>query len=268
MIKKKRKNIFFIFAVMILLIFFHILGLLNPIEKNITKILNPILSKIYFINSGFRFIYSQDNDEGNLLEKNKILREENNKLIASNAKLEILKGENDLLRESLNFLNKKKFNYILGNIIFYNNSININTKKTITIDKGLTDNIINGLIVIDSQGIVIGKIHKTKNNISEILLTNDSNFKLAVMLLGDNKTSGIVEGELGLSTKMKFISQSKKLEKNQIIITSGLEKNIPKGLVVGKIASINKESNELWQSAIIKPMIDYKILNIATILTP
>ncbi|MBU2416305.1 rod shape-determining protein MreC, partial [Patescibacteria group bacterium] len=70
----------------------------------------------------------------------------------------------------------------------------------------------------------------------------------------------------GLTIKMDFIPQNKRINNEDIVITSGLEKNIPKGLVIGKITRINKNNNEVWQNAIIEPLADLDNLIIVSVL--
>jgi len=59
----------------------------------------------------------------------------------------------------------------------------------------------------------------------------------------DNKfetTSGVIQGEYNLIVKMKYVSLSQKVEVGDIVITSGLEENIRRGIIIGEVAEINK----------------------------
>jgi len=52
------------------------------------------------------------------------------------------------------------------------------------------------------------------------------------------------------------------------VVTSGLEEKIPGGLVIGKVTKVNSDSNEVWQSADIEPLIDFDHLTMVSILLP
>ena len=67
---------------------------------------------------------------------------------------------------------------------------------------------------------------------------------------------------------MDFIPQSVNLEIDDLVITSGLEGSIPRGLQVGKIFEINKESNELWQSAFVDPLSNLNNIFIVSVIIP
>ena len=147
--------------------------------------------------------------------------------------------------------------------------------QSIVIDKGSRDGLFAGLAVVSSsslgdtgQGIIIGKVVNVKDNLAEIYLVTNKNYKLAAAILGESKTSGIVAGELGLTIKMEFIPQTENIKPGDLVATSGLEQNIPRGLVIGRVTKVIKENNEVWQSAIIEPQIDLDSLSIVAILLP
>ena len=71
-----------------------------------------------------------------------------------------------------------------------------------------------------------------------------------------------------LTVNMVFISQTEKIEIGNIVVASGLEKNIPRGLVIGRVSKVEKESNELWQSAVIEPIANLDELIIISVLLP
>ena len=64
------------------------------------------------------------------------------------------------------------------------------------------------------------------------------------MLLNQDRSIGIIEGGFGLTIRMTFIPQQEIVEIGNIIVTSGLEKNVPRGLVIGEVASVEKEPFE------------------------
>jgi len=89
---------------------------------------------------------------------------------------------------------------------------------------------------------------------------------LAATIYGEDKTNGIIQGELGLTTKMKFIPLLKKIKIDDLVVTSGLEANIPKGLVVGKVSVVNKENNGIWQEAIVTPLDSIEYLSVVSVI--
>ncbi|MEA3464193.1 MAG: rod shape-determining protein MreC [Patescibacteria group bacterium] len=265
--KTGTKKLAIFMAVIGLLIFLHITRVLIPVESFITGILRPLLSGFYSVSSSVRATYNEQTSKEDLFARIKQLESHANQLTVENAKLKMLEQENQILRQYLKFSAKSKQNYVLCNIIS-RGRIDNPVMQGIIIDRGAKDGLFPGLAVVSGQGIIIGKIIAVKNNIAEVYLITNQACKLAAVMQNQNKTSGIIQGELGLTVRMEFIPQTEKIKIGGLVVTSGLERGIPRGLVIGKVNQIIKESNELWQSAIIEPLVDFDELTIVSVLLP
>ena len=276
MIKLNIKKYITVIAVIMLLLFLHYSKLLNPIESLLAKWLEPIAKVFYSMSSDLSQTYLDQTAKVDLAAELKESREIINQLTAENVELKFLKEENLTLRKQLNFLAKSGERYIMANIISRGElEGEPEDSQSIVIDKGSRDGLFAGLAVVSSsslgdtgQGIIIGKVVNVKDNLAEIYLVTNKNYKLAAAILGESKTSGIVAGELGLTIKMEFIPQTENIKPGDLVATSGLEQNIPRGLVIGRVTKVIKENNEVWQSAIIEPQIDLDSLSIVAILLP
>lgn len=265
---KKNRVVTFL-AVIGLLVFLYFIGVLKPAENFISRMLNPVLSDFYSLGSDIRFAYNKQTTKVDLFSEVEGLRKEVNRLTEENANLKTLEQENEILREHLDFYNNKEYNYVLANVISRGEIGDLEGQiEKIVIDRGGNSGVISGAAVVSSEGIVVGKVSVVKENISEVLLSNNSKCKFAATILNEDKTSGITEGKLGLTIEMNFIPQDREVKDNDIIITSGLEQLIPRGLVIGKIVGVQQDSNELWQIATIEPMVSPESLIIVSVLLP
>ncbi len=276
MFKIKTKDIFMVMAVIGLLIFLHFIKILSPIENIIISILNPLTSGIYSVSTDLHTAYDKQTDKRDLLKIVEDLEEKTKQLTVENTELDNLREENEKLRQHLKFLTKNEFDYILANIIF-RDILEDSTKlsQAIIIDKGSQDGLYPGLAVVSSQGVLVGKVIEVKKNIAKVLLVTDSKCKLAATIQSQSqddsesyKTIGVAEGELGLTIKMNFIPQTKKISVGDTVITSGLEKNIERGLLIGRVTQVDNSSNEVWQSVTIEPLADLDDLFIVSVLLP
>jgi len=264
-----RKKILIYLAVIGLLVFLYAFNLLGPLNKVIYNILNPIFSGFQSVSSNIRLTYNEQTDKIDLREHIKELENQVNQLTEENARLKILENENGILREHLGFLVKNEYNYVMSNVISRGDAVETSgMEETIIIDKGAKDGVYPGLAIVSGQGIIIGKVAEVKENISQVNLTNSNKCKLAATILNEDKTNGITEGELGLIIKMEFIPQEEEVNIGDIIVTSGLEQAIPRGLVIGKVTQAEKENNEIWQFATLEPLIKAQDLVIVSVLIP
>ncbi len=277
MLKLNVKKYVVIASAVMLIIFSHYAGFLDTIENFLIKKFNPALSFFYSLSSGINKTYMDQSSKMDLSGELMQAEEKINQLIAENARLRFLKEENAELRKSLNFLDGGNRRYLMSNIISRGGFMGNDGEagQSAVIDKGSADGLLAGLAVVNStvignsiQGIVVGKITDVKEHISEIHLATSKNIKFAASILGENKTSGIASGELGLTIKMDFIPQTENIRQGDIVATSGLEKNIPRGLAIGRIGKVIKENNEVWQSASVEPLVDLDSLSIVSVLLP
>lgn len=267
MYKINTKKYIWVTAVIVLFIFLHFTKIIAPIESLIVKAFNPVLSSLYSASSYLRITYNERSEREELTNKVKRLEVEVTDLIVESARLKSLEEENQVLREYLKFFKENESSFVIGNIIARQRINSGDFDQNIIINKGIDDGIKVGAAVV-SRDTIIGKVVEASNNISEICLITNRNCKLAATIQNIEKTSGIISGELGLTIKMEFIPQNEEVNIGDTVITSGLEERIPRGLVMGRIKDINKESNKLWQSATIEPLVDLDDLIIVSVLVP
>jgi len=262
--------------IILLLVFFHYTGLLKPLEAVLRRALAPAAKSLYSASLHLSGIFQDQSANKNLAEELSRAKEEISRLTAQNAELKFLEEENSVLRKNLNFLRRAGGHYLMANVISRGAlAAESGNSQSVVIDKGARDGLFPGLAVVSStadgartQGAIIGKVAKVKENISEIYLVTNKNCKLAVAILGENKTTGIAQGELGLTVRLDFIPQTENIKIGDLVATSGLEENIERGLVVGRVVRVAKENNQVWQSAVIEPLLNLDNMTLAAILLP
>jgi rod shape-determining protein MreC len=269
MLKRNKEQILKYGAVIGLLVFLYFIGLARPVANIISQISGPFLANLHSLSSVWRGSGNGNLTKEELATENEELKKEINSLLKENARLKAVAEENIKLRQSLNFFEKNNYHYLLGRVISRGELVNFSSRaEEIIVNRGARDGVVPGLVVLDSEGIVVGKVAAVKEATAKVYLTTSRQCKLAATISGQSQTSGITEGELGLTIKMNFIPQEKEIRVGDIVVTSGLEQYIPAGLVIGRITEINKESSELWQTANLTPLADFNQLTIISILLP
>lgn len=175
------------------------------------------------------------------------------RLTAEVARLSAVEAENEQLRQQLNFFQRQNFNrfttYVLSKDPFNSNFL--------TLSAGTNNGIEVGQPVIVGEGILIGKIIgvETERSLVELLTSDVS--KVPAMTTDESQTSGLLQGKLGTSLILQYVPSSVQLKEGEIVVTSGLEQQVPRGLVIGSIASIEQSNSEIFSSAVVKPAVDY-----------
>lgn len=131
--------------------------------------------------------------------------------------------------------------------------------KSFIIDKGSRDNIKLHDCVITPEGL-IGYIDKIYINSSVVKTILHEDTAIGIYNT-NNSESGILTGTIELAyknmAKMKYLSRQSSAKPDDIIITSGISDNFPKGILIGKIIKLKQESNNTSYFGLIKPFCDF-----------
>ncbi len=263
MLRFKAKNYFFLGFVLSLLIFFHYLGWLNPVENGARVLLIPITTKINHWRISSQDSYSSLSDPKTTAEQYSECLSKNQDLEVANAKLKDLEKENNEIRKQLNFFHRRNFTSVAADIVGQSSD---NVEKMVIIDVGDAAGIKFGQPVISGDGILVGTIAKVEKNISMVRLINDNQSKIAATILNKDSSLGVVEGGYGLSVRMNFIPRNEDILIGDKIITSGLEETIPRGLLIGEVAVVENEAYQPFQQAVLATAIDLSKLTIVSVL--
>jgi rod shape-determining protein MreC len=131
----------------------------------------------------------------------------------------------------------------------------------IIVDKGSDKGIRTGMPAVVSDGILIGRVTDVYSNTAKITLITDPASAINAEVQ-DSSSKGIVNGEYGLGIKMNMISQAQEIKESDLVVTSGLGGEMPRGLVIGKIGRINQSKDKLFQEASVLPEANFSDLRI------
>lgn len=225
------------------------LGWLNWLKRPMEKLINPAREKIYQQNSK---IPKLQNSKGSDLV---VLQEELEEVERENAGLKVkLKGleqENAAMKRLLGAPLSPAWKFIPAKVISVRDGI-------MTVNQGLDVGIKQGDVVV-FENVLVGRIIKVNPFLSKIKLVVNKNTSIKVEIMEIN-SKGVVKLEANNVLILDGVLQEVLLSKEQIIITSGEDEIYPPDLLIGKIDSIEKNETSIYQKAILKPFLDYKIL--------
>lgn len=185
---------------------------------------------------------------GKLRDRNRELEYNNAILAAENTVLKKVQEENKTLKDQLDIKIKDRKLVMVENIGFST----IGSSKYLMIDKGSDDGIKKDQLVI-LKDILIGKINAVTPTSANVMLLTDPDFKIPSIT--SNKTKGLLVGSYQKEMRLTKILPEDKVEVGEMVISSG-EAGYPLGLVAGKIDQVNKNDKDLFQEAIVKPLIN------------
>jgi rod shape-determining protein MreC len=253
-----------ILTVVLLVIVVHRIGWLKSLENRLRQIINPSSAIVYNwavdIDGKKKFI----DNPSRLYEIYKLKESEIYSLQTLAAKSKLLEEENSELRNQLNYFIQSKLRHIGADVIGKNIEPLTNT---LLINRGFEHGVKVGDPVVVGGGVMVGRIARTEQRTSVVRLLKDQKSSVAATVLNSSRSIGLVEGGYGLSVRMNFIPQSEDVRGGDEVITSGLEEQIPRGLLIGTITTIEKELYQPFQKAVLSPAVDLDQLTVVSVLT-
>jgi rod shape-determining protein MreC len=180
-----------------------------------------------------------------------------------------IKKENDRLRALLGMKEMLRYDSVAAAIISKDPD---NWYRTLIINRGENDGIKVNMPVVAYQVVnkgevrelvkgVVGKIVEVRGSVSRIQPLIAPEIKIGVKI-GENRFPGLLSGYTYNSNLcvVNYITRAAPVKFGDLIITSGQAGVFPQGLVLGTVVKSELLESSPYQRAIVKPFIDYNLL--------
>lgn len=222
-----------------------------------------------YISVGFNSIFNFSTHNGRscdeLIEENKRLRNDLRNLVVDYVMLEKLVEENKELKENLKIYTENNGQVVVARII---GRQKINNNKFIVLNKGRSSGIDTGQPVIIDNNFLVGIISYVSSNTSYVSLINENSITLSAKILNaQSKVQGVVQGMADLSIIFDLIPKELDIKEGDLVVTSGLDLNIPPNLIIGQVDSVEDKPSDFFKTASIKPLAlvdEYEYVSIIT----
>lgn len=186
-------------------------------------------------------------------------------LLHIRAENSILKNENEELRELLQFKTRTHETIIVTEVI----GRSLDPQRAfLFINRDASDVMVSGAPVVVNDGVLVGVVTEVQNAMATVRLLTDPQSKVIGRLLNDTFTEGVVSGGHGIAVRMELVPRSEKIALNDVLVSSGLDISIPRGLIIGKVTRVSEDANTLFQRVIIESPVDYtKLLRVGVIVS-
>ncbi|MEK6286094.1 MAG: rod shape-determining protein MreC [Acidobacteriota bacterium] len=181
-------------------------------------------------------------------EENVELREKVERLTAElNKELERAAAL-DSLRRQLALPTHPEYGKLAANVISRDASLWF---RRLTIDRGTLDGVKRDMPVATAGGIV-GRVISVGPNFAMVQAITDKHAGVGAMLQ-TSRAMGEVRGVDNDRCELRNISSSENVEPGESIVTTGLDRIYPKGLLVGTVERVEADPNGPWHKIIVKP---------------
>ncbi len=137
--------------------------------------------------------------------------------------------------------------------------------RYLIIDKGSNEGLRRGMPVVTDQGLV-GRVDAVISSAARVQLISSLTSAVNIRLEKAGREA-ILTGSVAGDLTLDLVPQDVPLEAGDLVLTSGLGGGYPADLIVGQVLSVRKRDSDLFQQAVIQPVVDFTKLKIVLVIT-
>ncbi|NDF14054.1 rod shape-determining protein MreC [bacterium] len=184
--------------------------------------------------------------------ENLALIDENRKLVNTILNLRELEQENIRFRDLLQFKETYQIKTVVARMVAKDVSSEF---RAIRINRGRNSGIEPNMAVINAEGVV-GRVLRVDESTSDVVTLLDPLSAIDAYILR-SRVRGIVEGLSDTLCQLKFALRVDDIQPGDILLSSGLGGNFPKGVPVGTVIGVTRKSYGITQKVEVKPSVDF-----------
>ncbi|MFH1258423.1 MAG: rod shape-determining protein MreC [Elusimicrobiota bacterium] len=251
---------FFLFLVNIFFLTFNFTGKIQSLKKIFFYVFSPVINVTEDTVSAAEGISSKAHRLLSAYQENTILREEMKKALHWKNEYDRLIEENKRFHQLLQLKERLPYFTVAVRIIARDPH---GWYQTVIIDKGSRDKILMNQPVIAVQNGkegVVGRISEVSSSSAKVLLLTDS-LSGAAADVQRSGINGVLLGRNEDQLSFNFVTNDADIQKDDLLVTSGIGEVFPPGLALGKIEKIVVNKYQIFQTISVRPTLDFHRLH-------
>lgn len=176
--------------------------------------------------------------------------------------LDELRQENERLKKLLALKQGSLFLTVAAEVIA---GFPDNWSRGVMIDKGLRAGIKVGNAVIGESGLA-GRVVEVSLQTAKVMLLNDPDSSVSAFLQR-TREEGLISGNIAGTLQMRYLDKDSDVAIGDVILTSGLTRNYPPGLLIGRVIGINDDPHGLDKRCLVEPFVNLKSIEEVLVIT-
>ena len=219
---------------------------ISPIGSGLARLFRPIkngISDLFHLPS--------------LAREKRELQEQVDELKRGSIEARALEAENEKLKKLLKWTEEHpKYDTLAAEIVGRSPD---NWLRVMVLNKGSSHGVKKYMSVVTERGLV-GRVISVGSRSSVVQLVTDSGSGVGGRLL-DSRELGIVEGKNQEILSLELMNQEGKVEKGEVLMTSGLGGTCPPGIPIGKVTKVEDQVKGLTKKIEVKPFVQFSRLD-------
>jgi len=226
---------------------------LSSLDKLCLAVSAPISRAVDHVTTGVLGLWAEYVDLRGVRAENAELRESIAELRSQLSARTEAELENQRLHELLTFTRASRGRAVAAPVI----GVSPTHRRVVTIAIGKDDGIAAGMAVVTADGVV-GKVVATYGGTAEVQLLIDGGSAVAARV--QRSRARVTARGLGQESSLQLANalRTDDIETGDILVTSGTDRVFPKGLVIGRIGSIQREAYGMYLQGEILPAVEVR----------
>ncbi len=266
-IENRQLYIGLIFALLLLVFALDRVGYLGTARTFIQSLVSPLQGAVTTVAGDVSSRMAETQSVEALQARTVELETLANRLMVENVRLQEVERENELLRQLLNYTRSNpQFNYQPTTVVGRSTGIDpTNLLYFIYVDVGARQGVAQSMPVITERGLV-GRVTAVGGNSAQVLLLIDPGSAVNA-IIQNSRATGLVRGNIDGTIMMERIPPNETVNPGDLALTSGLGGNFPAKLVIGQVTEVTQRDQDMFQTARIRPTVDFGKLETMLIVT-
>ena len=210
---------------------------LDPVENLSLSVTAPVQNALHDATQPVADWINNFTDASGLSSENKQLRADNERLTNELARTreDSVQARNaqDLDAIRAQFPNDA---FLAANVVARDTS---NVRAVVAISRGASDGVTEGRSLV-------GTITKVYDDYAWVMLITDPKSAVSSMVQ-ESRAEGVVAGNYDGQLNMEFVGQGAPVKNGDFVVTSGIGGGYPPGIVIGRVANVQKTEQDLFQ---------------------
>ncbi len=237
-------------------------GVISRAQGLALTVVAPAQSAVAAIGTPFRRISQYSLRLSEVTRENQRLQRENIELNANIGRLRQVSAENERLRSLAGFRDDFKLRTTAALVIGRSPT---SWQSVATISLGSQDGIKERASVVTDRGLV-GQVVTLTKGTAIVQMIDDRRSGVAVEVVRTGAT-GIVEGRLNGTLRLRFIAGDADIKQGDLVVTSGTGGVYPRGIKVGRVNEISDTAYSLEKEILLRPAVVYRKLSEVLVVT-
>ncbi len=274
-------------------------GTTDPVQNLSLTITAPLESGLRDVASPIDDIVEGVFDHGDLVRENERLRQELERLQGQRASQQDAQQRVAVLQEALGVKQDRPEDKLLAASVIAQEPSGL--KREIAIDRGLSDGVDEGMVVLSRNGSLVGTVSRVYKDFAWVRLVTDPDSAINAQVNasasapqtpapqasatpafptatpgvatspgggapGASPVGGVAVGDLRQGVVLDLLPSDSPITQGDLVVTSGLGGNYPRALLIGSIKKIEERPQAPFQAASVQPAASLSSLDTVLVL--